>query len=110
MEAAVREYLERYSDEVMELFMKLRQLVFDASTLTPEEKLWAKLPSYYVGDAFVRLIPFKDHINIEAAAIVSHRDELTGYSVTPKGMLKIGVKNDLPAELLERIFTETLTK
>ena len=107
MEAAVREYLERYSDEVMELFMKLRQLVFDASTLTPEEKLWAKLPSYYVGDAFVRLIPFKDHINIEAQAIPSHKDELTGYKLTPKGMLQLGLKQEIPEELLKEIFSET---
>ena len=31
--------------------------------------MWAKLPTYYVGESFVRLIPFKDHINIEAKAV-----------------------------------------
>ena len=109
MDEAVRAYLERYPDEIKTLFEKMRDIIYSVSP-TAEEKLWAKLPSYYAGERFVRLIPFKDHINIEAAAIVSHRDELTGYSVTPKGMLQIGHKNDLPAELLERIFTETLTK
>ena len=109
MDEAVKAYLERYPDEIKVLFEKMRDIIYSVSPAA-EEKLWAKLPSYYAGERFVRLIPFKDHINVEAAAIVSHRDELTGYSVTPKGMLQIGVKNDLPAELLERIFTETLTK
>ena len=31
-----------------------------------EEKLWAKLPGYYNGKNFIRLIPFKDYINIFA--------------------------------------------
>lgn len=109
MDEAVSAYLERYPDEIKTLFEKMRSIVYSVSPAA-EEKLWAKLPSYYAGERFVRLIPFKDHINVEAAAIVSHRDELTGYSVTPKGMLQIGLKNDLPAELLERIFRETLTE
>ena len=109
MDEAVRAYLERYPDEIKVLFEKMRDFIFSVSPAA-EEKLWAKLPSYYAGERFVRLIPFKDHINIEAAAIMGHRDELAGYSVTPKGMLQIGIKNDLPAELLERIFAETLAK
>lgn len=108
MDEAVKAYLDRYPDEIKVLFETLRKFLYAASPAA-EEKLWAKLPSYYAGERFVRFIPFKDHINIEAAAIMGHRDELTGYSVTPKGMLKIGLKNDLPAELLERIFHKTLT-
>lgn len=27
---------------------------------------WAKLPSYYCGEKFIRIIPFKDHINIKS--------------------------------------------
>ncbi len=107
MDEAMKAYLDRYPEEIRELFEKLRTLVYSAAPAA-EEKLWAKLPSYYAGGRFVRLIPFKDHINIEAAAIMGHRDELGDYSVTPKGMLQIGFKNDLPAELLERIFHETL--
>lgn len=109
MDEAVKAYLERYPDEIKVLFEKMRDIIFSVSPAA-EEKLWAKLPSYYAGERFVRLIPFKDHINVEAVAIMGHRDELGDYSVTPKGMLQISVKNDLPAELLERIFTETLTK
>ncbi len=70
--------------------------------------MWAKLPSYYAGESFVRLIPFKDHINIEAHAVVQHKEELTGYKITPKGMLQIYLKQGIPYEVLKQIFTETL--
>lgn len=58
--------------------------------------LWANLPSYCVGKSFVRLIEFKDHINIEAQAVISHKEELADYKITPKGMLQIYLKEDIP--------------
>lgn len=70
--------------------------------------MWAKLPSYYVGEHFVRLIPFKDHINIEAKQIVYHKDKLTGYKITPKGMLQIYPNQNIPHDMLMKIFYETL--
>ena len=70
--------------------------------------MWAKLPSYYIGEAFVRLIPFKDHINIEAQAAIQHKEELEGYKFTPKGMVQIYLKQDIPYEVLKQIFAETL--
>lgn len=60
------------------------------------------------GQAFVRLIPFKDHLNIEAWAVALHREELSDYKITPKGMLQIYLKQDIPTETLKRIFAETL--
>ena len=70
--------------------------------------MWAKLPSYYIGENFVRLIPFKDHINIEAQAVVQHKEEFAGYKITPKGMVQIFVNQDIPYEVLKQIFAETL--
>lgn len=75
-----------------------------------EEKLWAKLPSYYVGENFVRVIPFKDHVNIEAAAVLQHAEALKGYKFTPKGMLQLYIKESVPVETLKCIFQETLLK
>ncbi len=69
--------------------------------------LWAQLPSFYVGDRFVRIIPFKDHINIEAKAILSHQESLTEYQLTPKGMLQIKHKQSVPIEVLKKIFQES---
>lgn len=108
MKEQVKEHINNYSGEVVGMFEHLRSLLFDSAPCEPEEKLWAKLPSYYVGKAFVRLIPFKDHINIEARAALSHKEELAGYKFTPKGMLQINLNQDIPSDILKRIFAETL--
>lgn len=90
------------------MFNILRQMIFDSISCELAEELWAKLPSYCVGKSFVRLIPFKDHINIEAQAVISHKEELTDYKITQKGMLQIYLKQDMPSEILKQIFVETL--
>lgn len=108
MNEQVKEYIEKYPSEIITLFSELRQLIYDSTPSEPKETLWAKLPSYYVGENFVRLIPFKDHINIEATAITEHKEELTGYKITPKGMLQIFLKQDIPTDILKKIFAETL--
>lgn len=108
MNENVKEYLDKYSVETRELYMQLRAVIYDSVSKEIEEKLWAKLPSYYVGDQFVRLIPFKDHINMEASAVVLHKGELDGYKITPKGMLQIYLNQNVPTTVLSRIFSETL--
>lgn len=108
MNKEVQEYVEKYPIEVKELFGKLRNLVLDSVPDDIEEKLWAKLPSYYVGENFVRLIPFKDHINIEAKTMMQYKEELADYKITPKGMLQIFVEQDVPEELLLKVFNESL--
>ena len=108
MNEQVKEYLNKYPDEIVDRFHKLRQLIFDSTPCEPEETLWAKLPTYNVGEDFVRLIPFKDHINIEARAVLQHTDELTDYKITPKGMLQLYAKQEIPVEVLKRVFAETL--
>ncbi len=109
MNEQVKEYIEKYPSEIIELYNNLRQMIWDSVPCEPEETLWAKLPTYSVGEAFVRLIPFKDHVNIEAQAVIQHKEELAGYKITPKGMLQIYLKQDIPHEALKRIFAETLS-
>lgn len=108
MNEQVQIYIEKYPAAVVELFRSLRQLIYDSTDADVAETLWAKLPSYYAGESFVRLIPFKDHINIEAQAAMKHKEELTGYKITPKGMVQIYVHQPLPTEVMKRIFSETL--
>lgn len=108
MDEQINEYLCKYPAETVELFKALRQLIYDSASNEPEETLWAKLPSYCCGEKFVRLIPFKDHINVEAQAAATHREELAGYKFTPKGMVQIYTKQALPDETLKKIFAETL--
>ena len=108
MNEQVKEYIDKYPSEIIDMFNKLRQMIFDSALCEPKEAMWAKLPSYYVGDSFIRLIPFKDHINIEANKITGHIEELTDYKITPKGMLQLYLKQDIPHIVLKQIFAETL--
>lgn len=108
MNEQIKEYLEKYPSEIIEIYNTLRKLIFDSAPSEPQETLWAKIPSYYVGDSFVRLIPFKDHINIEAKAILEHKEALSEYKVTPKGMLQVFMKQEIPENILKQIFVETL--
>lgn len=110
MNEQIKEYIEKYPDEIIAMFTDLHKLIYDSVSVAIEETMWAKLPSFNNGEKFVRLIPFKDHINIEAAAIINHKDELSGYKITPKGMLQIYLKDEIPCDVLKEIFKETLGK
>ena len=100
--------LEKFDDETRTRFMMLCELIHESTSHRVVEKLWAKIPSFYVGDRFVRIIPFKDHINIEAKAILSHKESLTEFQLTPKGMLQIKHAQRVPREELKKILQETL--
>ena len=108
MKDIINNYLEKFEDETKERFSLLYGVIYESNSKNIEEKSWAKLPSFYVGDAFVRLIPFKDHINIEAKAVLLHREELKGYKITPKGMLQIFHNQEIPYKVLKKIFRESL--
>lgn len=108
MNEQVKEYIEKFPIEIIDMYNVLRKLIFDSVSSDLQEIMWAKIPSYYVGESFVRIIPFKDHINIEAKAVSKYTDFLAGYKITPKGMLQIFVKQDIPVCVLKKIFVETL--
>ena len=108
MNEQVRKYIDKYSNEIIDMYDTLRKLIFDSALSEPQKMMWAKIPSYYVGESFVRLIPFKDHINIEAKAVLKYTDLLVGYKVTPKGMLQIFLEQEIPVDVLRKIFAETL--
>ncbi len=109
MNEQVKGYIDKYPKEIIDMYSELRQMVFESVLVEPKEELWAKLPSYCVGTDFVRLIPFKDHVNIEAKAVIKYKEELKGYKITPKGMLQIYVNQNIPKEVLKQVFSETLT-
>ena len=109
MNEQIKTHLEKYPQEIADMFVALRKLILDSVSVDVEETMWAKLPSYYNGDKVVRLIPFKDHINVEANAIIQHKDVLSDYKITPKGMLQLFVGQTIPTETLQQIFEETLS-
>ena len=108
MNEQIKAHIGKYPGKIVDLYGRLRQMILDSAPCEPEETMWAKMPSFYVGKNFVRLIPFKDHINIEARAIIEHREELLGYKISPKGMLQIFSNQQIPGEVLMRVFKETL--
>ena len=107
MKEDIYNYLDKFEAQTKQRFCDLHKLIYESTFKNIDEKLWAKLPSFYVNDNFIRLIPFKDHINIEAKTIVFHKGELSGYTITPKGMLQIFNNQQVPCELLKTIFKES---
>ena len=108
MKKEVQEYTQKYSDDIQKLFNDLRNLVYQSIPCEIEEKLWAKIPSYYMGEKFIRIMSFKDHINIEAKAVVGYKHQLEQFKITPKGMLQIYLNQNIPDNVLITIFYETL--
>jgi hypothetical protein len=108
MNEDIRSHLEKFDDQTKQRFNVLYGLIYESASQPLRETLWAKLPSFYAESNFIRFIPFKDHINIEAKAVLSHKDELREYKITPKGMLQIFHNQQLPCELLRVIFKESL--
>jgi uncharacterized protein YdhG (YjbR/CyaY superfamily) len=107
MKEDIYNYLEKFEKQTKQRFCVLYELIYESTSRNIDEKLWAKLPSFYADDNFIRIIPFKDHINIEAKAVAFHKDELSGYKITHKGMLQIFHNQPLPCEVLKIIFKES---
>lgn len=107
MEKEIENHIQNYCSDIQDLFSKIREQIIKCAPEAVEEKLWAKLPSFYVEDKFVRLIPFKDHINIEASGLLNYKPQLKQFNMTQKGMLQIYLKEDLPIEVLFMVFQET---
>ncbi len=108
MTQEIGQYLERYPAEIVQLFTEIREIACSLDGITVTETLWAKLPSYYCGEKFVRIIPFKDHINIEAAGLSRNAEQLSAYRFTPKGMLQVKAGQKPDSAILKKAFTETL--
>lgn len=105
--SAFNEFIKKFPIEIQELFGSIVDLL-KKNVPSVEEKLWAGLPSFYVDKSFVRIIPFKDHLNIEACALADFKDNLQGYKFTPKNMLQIYVGQNIPSVILTEVFIQTL--
>lgn len=108
MNEAIHGYIEGYSKDIQSLFSEIRNLILNCTPCEIEEKLWAKLPSFYVGEKYIRIIPFKNHINIEAVKIMEYKSQLEQFKITPKGMLQIYLNQYIPHDVLQEIFNKTL--
>ena len=107
MTQEIETYIGKYPEEIVGLFMRIREAIFSIEDINIEEKMWAKLPSYYYGDRFVRIIPFKNHINVEADGLSRYTSEFEGFKFTPKGMLQIKNNQEISIDLLKAAFLDT---
>lgn len=107
MNKEIEEKLSKYNNDVKDLFLQIRKIIYDTN-LQIEERIWASLPSYYNNENFIRIIPFKDYINIEAKAVLNYKESLNDYKITPKGMLRIAANEPVPITILKTIIKETL--
>lgn len=110
---------ERLDKSSVALLKELDALLHESLAVQPSEKVWSKMPMYYIGERSIILAPFKGHVNIVSNAetsrkamglpnaILAHRDELTEYKITPKGMLQIFCGQTVPKAQLSMIFRET---
>ena len=46
MDVQVKEYMDKYPEEIVAMYACLRDLILDSVTCEPEEKLWAKLQAF----------------------------------------------------------------
>ena len=95
MSQEIEQYLEKYPEEIVMLFSKIRDVIYSIESIIIEEKMWAK-------------IPFKDHINVEAEGLVNHTNDFEGCKFTPKGMLQIKANQAIDFGRLKMVFSETL--
>ncbi len=52
MNEDILEYTKKHSDDIQKRFMDLRNLILQSIPCEIEEKLWVKIPSYYVGEKY----------------------------------------------------------
>lgn len=100
-------YLEKYDESTRNRVQYIYELIIKSVESDINERLWAKLPSYYLENKFVRIIPFRTHINIEAEGLSLYRKELNKYKFTEKGMLQIFNDDEVPVNELEKVFRST---
>jgi hypothetical protein len=100
--------LQKHDETIRNRFFIISEIIYKAAGVPLEAKIWAGLPSFYLNENFIRIIPFKDHINIEASAIKKYSNLLKEYKITPKGMLQIFNSEQIPFNALELIFKDSL--
>ncbi len=71
-------HIKKYPAEIEEMFLEIRQIIWDNVS----------------GE-------------IEAKSVGEHREELTDYKFTSKGMMQVFIKQDIPVSILRKIFVET---
>ena len=104
----INDYIQQFDNGKLERFECIRNLVHNTIPEV-EEKLWTKVPCFYVGKKTVVIRVFKDHMNLFAQDATRYQENLKDYVITPKGALQIFDHQELPCQVLKQIIKDTLS-
>ncbi len=107
MNNEIQNFLKKYPVEIQDIFYTLRNIIYSLS-LDIKEKMFINLPSYYYGDKFVRIIPFKEYVNIQALGFALNEKDFEGYTFSPKGMIQITPNDTINEEKFKKAFKDSL--
>jgi uncharacterized protein YdhG (YjbR/CyaY superfamily) len=98
----ITEYFSKYEPYKCERLESIRSLIHD-SIPDINEKMWTKVPCFYIDKRSIVIRVFEDHINFIADTVIQYKDELSNYKITPKGMLQIYDHQELPLDTMRKI-------
>ena len=83
MNEQVKDYIDKYPSEIIDMYNNLKKMIFDSVSCEPEETLWAKLPSYYVGELKIgiwgRKIIMEQDVNLNIQVLGTIWEKIFGY-------------------------------
>lgn len=105
----VTDYFKNYGEAKEKRLDSIRDLIHG---VVPEinEKMWTRVPCFYIDKTTIVIRVFNDHINIFADKVLEYKDELSDYKITPKGALQIFDNQEVPLETLAKIFRDCFIK
>lgn len=101
----ITEYFEKYEPEKIERLETIRALIHTKNSEV-NEKMWTRVPCFYIGKESIVIRVFGDHINFIADTVTEYKNELSQYKITPRGMLQIFDDQDLPLDTLKKIISD----
>ncbi len=104
----VSDYFASYGVEKEKRLESIRNIIHD---IVPDikEKMWTKVPCFYIDRTTIVIRVFNDHINIFVDEVFQYKDELLEYKITPKGALQVFDNQVIPFETLSKIFRACFT-
>lgn len=105
----IEDYINQYSDEMQYKLNSLRKIVNNTAPSATEKLAWG-VPTYYQRGFLVEFAANKNHIGfyVTPSTIAQFRQELKPYQHNSKNMIQFPIKEELPAELIEKLISHRL--
>lgn len=103
MAKTLNQYLVEYPLESQNRYHQVKDLINSIEPdITPY--MWGGVPTFQRGNHYVRIIVFKDHLNINTSIGISVKELNPTYIITPKGMVQIFHHESLDIDWLKTLF------